>query len=277
MEKKTINEELTRDLFKSEIRSKDEESRTVEFVISTPDKDRHGTVLNQANWDLENFNANPIVGYQHDVYGDSFFGTDNPDTIIGKAEVYVEEKRAGERQLIGKVTFEGTESTGNELAEKVFKKIQFGSLSATSVGFKPLRNEKGSIGEEIDGVFHYYGQELLEFSVVKIPSNPKAIKRTAEFFESFEEEQSENTFNRMVEQVITDDSKEPLIMRVEDGKCTYFTRDEKDVQDIEKIIYKADLEEAKKKELEEEEKIEADRIQRELQFLRYKLDLNKIK
>lgn len=246
------NEEIKRDLFKSEIRSKDEESRTIEFVISTPDKDRHGTVLNQANWDLENFNANPIVGYQHDVYGSGFLETDNPDTIIGKAEVYVEEKRgSSEKQLIGKVTFEGIESTGNELAEKVFKKIQFGSMSATSVGFKPLKDENGKIGQygrktrdgnvEDEGTFYYFGQELLEFSVVKIPSNPKAIKRTAEFFESLVEEKTETK---------KDESKETIEPKV-------------------------DLDEAKQKELKQMEEEEADRIQRELQMLRYKLMLNK--
>ena len=56
-----------------------EETRTVQFVISTDSKDRHGTKLNMKNWQLDNFNRNPIVGYQHNVYGDNMCVPPNPD------------------------------------------------------------------------------------------------------------------------------------------------------------------------------------------------------
>lgn len=157
---------------KAEIRAKgNEENRTVTFVASTYDKDRHGTILNQKNWNLDNFNANPIIGYQHNVYGDDMCNPPNPDDQLGFGRAYIE----GDELLID-ITFEPAEI--NPLAEKIFKKIQFGSLNAVSVGFMPLKNEKGNHGEQREDGFYFYGQELLEVSVVNIPSNPKALKKS---------------------------------------------------------------------------------------------------
>lgn len=154
---------------KAEIRAKSEGSRTVTFVASTYDKDRHGTILNQKNWNLDNFNANPIIGYQHNVYGEG--SSPNPDDQLGYGRAYVEGK-----ELLIDITFEPEDI--NPLAEKIFKKIQHGSLRAVSVGFVPLKNEEGKYGEERDGAYHFFGQELLEVSVVNIPSNPKALKKS---------------------------------------------------------------------------------------------------
>lgn len=160
------------------------ENRTVQFVISTADKDRHGTVLNMKNWKLDNFNANPIVGYQHNVYGDSFLTSPDPDDILGVAKAWVE----GD-ELIGEVTFETAEI--NPKADKIFKKVMNGTLKATSVGFTPLRGNDGTLGEKRGDTFYYHGQELLEFSIVNIPSNPKALKRGLEFTKMFIEDEAE--------------------------------------------------------------------------------------
>ena len=157
---------------KAEIRAKgNAENRTVTFVASTYDKDRHGTILNQKNWNLDNFNANPIIGYQHNVYGDDMCNPPNPDDQLGLGRAYIE----GDELLID-ITFEPADI--NPLAEKIFKKIQFGSLNAVSVGFIPLRDEKGNVGEQRSDGFYFHGQELLEVSVVNIPSNPKALKKS---------------------------------------------------------------------------------------------------
>lgn len=155
----------------AEIRASEgsKENRTVEFIISTNDKDRHGTVLNMQNWDLTNYNLNGIVGYNHEVYS-----TTNPDLILGVGKAYVEGE-GDDAKLIGQVTFE-TEDV-NPLAEKIFRKVLNGTLRATSVGFTPI-SVNGKYGEERGGTYYYYGQELLEFSIVNIPSNPKAVKRS---------------------------------------------------------------------------------------------------
>lgn len=156
-----------------------EDTRTVTFIASTSSKDRHGTVLNQENWDLKNFNSNPIIGYQHNVYGGDMFNSPNPDDQLGTAKAYYETVKRGskeERQLLVDITFEPEDI--NPLADKVFKKVKHGTLRAVSVGFIPINNEEGKEGEERDGAFHYFGQELLEVSVVNIPSNPDALKRS---------------------------------------------------------------------------------------------------
>lgn len=156
-----------------------EETREVEFVISTPARDRHHTVLNPRRWVLEPYNRNPVVGYQHNLYGD-LCNPPNPDDVIGSGRVWLE----GDR-LIGAVRFEPAEL--NPLAEKVFRKVLAGTLRATSVGFIPLMDpETGAYGrwgegEEAQGraneTFYLYGQELVEFSIVNIPSNPDALRR----------------------------------------------------------------------------------------------------
>ena len=156
-------------------RAKAEETRTVEFVISDETRDRHGTVIPIKSWDIKNYNKNGIVGYQHDVYGG--WGEPNPDLILGRGEAYVEDWK-----LIGRVTFEPAEI--NPLAEKIFQKVLHGTLKATSVGFR--ETVRGAWGEDEEAVngknpTYYFGQvELLEFSIVNIPSNPNALRRTVE-------------------------------------------------------------------------------------------------
>lgn len=159
---------------------RDEEKRIVTFIISDNTRDRHGTVLDIKGWSLENFKLNGIVGYQHDVYG-GMCGAD-PDTVIGKGRAFIE-GTGDERKLMGEVEFEPADM--NELAEKIFKKVKFGTLKATSVGFLPLekgefKKEKREDGTEGEETYYYGKRELLEFSIVNIPSNPKAIKRTLE-------------------------------------------------------------------------------------------------
>jgi HK97 family phage prohead protease len=152
-----------------------DDSRTVTFIGSTYTKDRHGTVLNQANWKLDRFNANPIVGYQHNVYGGDMCNAPDPDDVIGKARAYVEND-----QLMFDITFEPREI--NEKADKLFQKVRFGSLNAVSVGFVPIGVGRFGEGAEREGgenqTYYFDGQELLEISLVNIPSNPDAIKKS---------------------------------------------------------------------------------------------------
>lgn len=149
-----------------------EQSRTVEFVISDETKDRNGTRLLLDRWELENYEKNPIVGYQHNLYGD-LCSPPNPDDIIGKSVVYKEGK-----QLIGKLTFEPAEL--NKQAEKIFQKVIFGTLRMASVGFIGEGRMFGK-GDEAEGrenqTEYFKRQELLEWSIVNIPSNPSASKR----------------------------------------------------------------------------------------------------
>lgn len=158
--------------FVPEIRKKNTDTRTVTFVASDGSRDSAHTVLNQAGWDLKRFNANPVIGYNHEVYG--AWDTKDVDFVIGKGRAYVEDGK-----LLVDITFEPKEI--NELAEKVYQKILFGSLNAVSVGFLPVGQGRWGDGEEARGeaneTYYYAGQELLEISVVNIPANANATRK----------------------------------------------------------------------------------------------------
>lgn len=157
----------------------DDDSRTVEFVISTESVDRHGTVILSSGWNLDQYRKNPVVAYQHETNG-AWGESTNPDSIIGTSEVRVEAN-----QLIGTVTFEPEEI--NPLAEKILRKIKHGTLRAASVGMLPTAGHWGDESKMEDpDVFYFSAQNLLEWSIVNIPSNPDAIKRNySEFIETF--------------------------------------------------------------------------------------------
>jgi hypothetical protein len=143
------------------------ESRKMKFIISTGAKDRGKEVINMDNWSFDNYKMNPIVGYQHAVHG-SYFTDPNPDMIIGKSEVSVDSFN-GKKVIVAEAEFEPAEI--NPIADKILKKLVFGSLNAASVGILPTGN-----GKTEKGVYYYEGQELLEWSVVNIPMNQEAIK-----------------------------------------------------------------------------------------------------
>ena len=178
-----------------EIRKIDEESRTVEFVASDNSVDSYGTVIPVDKWDLTRFSNNGIIGYMHDVYGDSWTKSADPDDVIGKGVAFIEDEK-----LIVRITFEPADL--NPRADKIFRKLQFGSLHAVSVGFRATK--KGHMGDEERGedpkVYYYAGQELLEVSVVNIPSNANALKR------SIQEEEASREYEEKAEQpeVVTD-------------------------------------------------------------------------
>lgn len=157
------------------------EGRKMTFVASDGTRDSAGTVLNQEGWDLKRFNSNGVIGYQHKVYG-GWEDTDNPDNIIGKGHAYIETDAKGNKRLLVDVEFEPEGM--NELADKVYKKLEFGTLKAVSVGFRPLGKGSFGQGEEAIGgkreTYYFAGQELLEVSVVNIPANPNALKRGLE-------------------------------------------------------------------------------------------------
>lgn len=151
-----------------------EETRTIEFVASDESRDSHHTVVPVSGWDLDRFNRNGIIGYQHNVYGD-LCGNEDPDRVIGTGEARIEGK-----ELIVRITFEPADI--NPLAEKIFRKVLHGTLKAVSVGFVPTAEGHWGEGDEakkgVNETYYFAGQELLEVSVVNIPSNKNALKRS---------------------------------------------------------------------------------------------------
>lgn len=151
-----------------------ETSRKVRFTISTEARDRHGTIIRIGAWNITNYNKNGVVAYQHKTSSSWWTDADfNPDNIIGKGKAWIDKES---KALMGEAEFEPAEI--NPLADKIYQKIQFGTLKAVSVGFIA---RKGHMGLQKDGedtgTFYFDDVELLEFSVVNIPSNPEALKR----------------------------------------------------------------------------------------------------
>lgn len=126
------------------------------FTISTGAVDRDRDTLKVDGWKLENFvkSGGPVL-WAHRSF----------DPPIGKAEWV----RVQAGALKARVEFAPPEVY--PLAETVRGLIDFGALKSTSVGFLPIR----SIWNEERRGFDFEEQELLEFSIVPVPSNPEAI------------------------------------------------------------------------------------------------------
>ena len=96
------------------------------------------------------------------------------DFVIGKGRAYVEDK-----QLLVDITFEP--ASINELAEKVYQKVLFGSINSVSVGFIPIKghwsDKEGEGPREKNETYFYDQMQLLEISVVNIPANGNANKK----------------------------------------------------------------------------------------------------
>lgn len=142
------------------------EKRVLRWTISTGCIDRERDCISVNGWDLGNFQRNPVVLWGHD-------GSTLP---IGRAfDIGVE----GDA-LKASVEFipEGTPERG-AFAEAVFRLAQEGFLSATSVGFRPIKwnftddPERGA-DDWFPGI-DFEQQELVEFSIVTVPANPEAL------------------------------------------------------------------------------------------------------
>ena len=138
--------------------------RQYKFVISDETKDRHGTVIKVDGWKLDNYKKNPIVLFQHNSY------SSDPDMVIGRSEVSISDNK-----LIAVLTLEP--EGDNPIADKLAKKLDFGTINTASVGFNPFEWSMGvsTLGEDLD-TFFFRDQDLLEWSLVVIPSNPNATQ-----------------------------------------------------------------------------------------------------
>jgi len=132
--------------------------RQYEFTASTADQDRDGEVIDVTGWDLKNFKKNPVIMFAHDYR----------TLPIGRAtKIGVREGK-----LVNNVEFppEGT----YEFADIVERLVGAGFLKTESVGFMPKKWEDGDGGEKSPRRT-YTKQELLEISIVPVPSNPNAL------------------------------------------------------------------------------------------------------
>lgn len=144
--------------FDTEVKASEGDSRSLTFTISTGAVDRMGDTVDPSGWKLENYRKNPVVLWAHD-------STSLP---VAKApKIWVD-------KLSLKAEAEFTPPGMARFNDTVFDMYKGGFLSATSVGFAPLKYAF------VDDPARKYGidfmeQELLEFSAVPVPANPQAL------------------------------------------------------------------------------------------------------
>jgi HK97 family phage prohead protease len=148
----------------------DPENRTYEFVISSETPDTYGTVFLSSGWSFERYMKNPVVLYNHRSY------SDNPDTTIGTSLLRMEGK-----EIIATLTLE----IGNEIADKVKRQLDNGTLRMASIGADVHDYRRGIFedGENPD-LIYLTRQDLLEWSITPVGSNPDALKRNADFLDT---------------------------------------------------------------------------------------------
>lgn len=142
-------------------------SRVITFVASTDGLDRHGTKILPTGINTERFDSNPIIGWGHDLYG-GWFSTPDPKNVIGKSVAL----RKTDKRLETDIEFLSAEVNPN--ADMIFKMVKAGAVNAVSIGFIPrkIEVEVDDAEREIPVIA---ASELLEISVVPIPSNPDAL------------------------------------------------------------------------------------------------------
>ena len=143
-----------------DIKSIDEETRKVRFVISTQAVDRDKDTINPKGFELGNYKKNPVVLFAHD----------NSKPPIAKAsDIKVEGGKL-------KATAEFMDKDLFEFSDMIFRMIKGGFIKATSVGFLPTEFEFADQEDKSrQGGVDFMKQELLEFSIVPVPSNPEAL------------------------------------------------------------------------------------------------------
>jgi HK97 family phage prohead protease len=132
----------------------DTSKRLIECIVSSETLDSHGDVIDQASWNLDRYQKNPVV----------LFGHDHAQPIGRTVSVAV---RDGALHAV-------MELARTERAAEVLQLFADGALRAFSVGFRVGRVELVKPG---DGSEHFRLSdcELFEISAVSVPSNPDAL------------------------------------------------------------------------------------------------------
>jgi HK97 family phage prohead protease len=130
--------------------------RKMSFLITTASVDRDGDTIDPKGWDLSSYTKNPVVLWAHDY----------SQPPIGKA-VNIQATQDGL-----KADVEFVPQGMSPFADMIHDMCKGGFLNATSVGFRGVDHEKA---KDRDRGYDFKKQELLEFSIVPVPSNPEAL------------------------------------------------------------------------------------------------------
>jgi len=141
-----------------------EEERSITQYISTKDEDRGNDVMIPDGVKLTNYKANPVV----------LWGHNQRELPIAKA-LWTKPDAKG---VLSKAQF-----ARHQFAEDAWQLVKEKFINATSIGFIPLKEEEKNTGKFreawgmqipiVKRIVHEW--ELLEWSYVNIPMNPKAL------------------------------------------------------------------------------------------------------
>ena len=126
-----------------------------DFVISTESVDRDHDTIALDGWKLANYRKNPVVLWAHDYRMPP----------IGRS------KRIAVKDGALRARVEFAPAEAYPLAETVRRLVFGGFLKTASVGFRPMKHVFNSERGGVD----FSEQELLEWSIVPVPSNPEAL------------------------------------------------------------------------------------------------------
>lgn len=150
--------------FVPEIKAIDDEKRTVSFVISTEAVDRDRDTIRVAGWQLKNFKKNPVVLFAHDSRTPPIAQAKNVRKEDGalKADAQFLPPDMAEHDHV-------------RFTDMIFQMIKGKFLRATSVGFLPISFQRVDDDDDRKFGLDFLKTELLEFSIVPVPSNPEAL------------------------------------------------------------------------------------------------------
>lgn len=159
-------------------KSIDVQKDSFHWVMSTFDVDRDFEKVDPTGWNLKNYLENPVILWSHDY------------TI--PAIGYAENVKA-EKVLEGDIVFNDKEF--DEFGWSIGQRVKCGALRCGSVGF--IAEEVEFLEEkdrECDLIFRK--QELLEFSICCVPSNPfaRSGEKRLEITEVIQDEPEELSF-----------------------------------------------------------------------------------
>lgn len=133
-----------------------EDSRLIEFIITTERVDRDQDIISADGWDFEDYRKNPVVLWCHDHYS----------LPIGNSRSLT----VGEKNV--KSICEFTPEDLNPFGYMAYRLYAKGFLHAVSVGFFP--KEYTMAADRKYGI-NYVKQGLLEYSGCPVPANPDAL------------------------------------------------------------------------------------------------------
>ena len=144
--------------FHVELKGLNDDEFTIKGVFSTADEDRHGEVVDQKTWQLDDYLKNPVILFAHD----------HNQPAIGKA-VNLFFNESG--NLEGEIKFAAKEY---EFANTIYKLYKGGFMRAFSVGFQ---NEVVEYDEGENKVT-LKRNTLFEISTVNVPANALALAKS---------------------------------------------------------------------------------------------------